>query len=498
MILLNTKRIVVIILSFFLYISTGCVSFKNTHNRYSDQKELICKHHEEGDARNDKSSKFGILYLQQNDKILASDDIYYLFKRIVSKNNRYKFSIDDVKNFRKKALHRRLQSKINYLASLFKKKQDELNTIKKHEDYDDILFDETQEENNDKEKSITLTENELKIIFIIGKKLKYDFIIIPWIERISSEKKEVLRTIAPESRKAGFSWPAFEVKEMELEAEAKVNLYCIDIKNRKVTGIFNGFARIADTYDTDETYREKRNSIITENEKRRRENNRRDEIRENEDRERQKRKVETKADLAFEILDLALDIATSDYRLKMVDERTPYKKSKYKNSKILNIDLLYKSCSFAFSKFFDKYDGITISGDTVNGTGTFLFKNGDTYTGEWKRRKAHGNGHYTYKNGSYYKGMFFDGLAHGDGFYQDLDGNTYYGGYMAGLKNGTGIYTPLFNEVVKIDKKGYATTGGFYGNSIKTGEKYYVICKRGLYIRMIEYSKYLKSKKRKK
>ena len=54
--------------------------------------------------------------------------------------------------------------------------------------------------------------------------------------------------------------------------------------------------------------------------------------------------------------------------------------------------------------------GQCISGNCVNGQGTFTWGNGDKYVGEWRNDMMHGQGTYTYSNGTIVKGPWINGI----------------------------------------------------------------------------------------
>ena len=64
-------------------------------------------------------------------------------------------------------------------------------------------------------------------------------------------------------------------------------------------------------------------------------------------------------------------------------------------------------------KILKQYVGEFKFDEKVNGT--FRWKGGDTYTGEWKNSLMHGKGTYTYKNGRMYKGDWVAGYKQGFG-----------------------------------------------------------------------------------
>ena len=62
------------------------------------------------------------------------------------------------------------------------------------------------------------------------------------------------------------------------------------------------------------------------------------------------------------------------------------------------------------------YEGQFVKGKRT-GKGTFLFVNGDIYTGEWTNDKMEGDGKYTFANGDYYEGQFSNNKFNGQGTY---------------------------------------------------------------------------------
>ena len=51
----------------------------------------------------------------------------------------------------------------------------------------------------------------------------------------------------------------------------------------------------------------------------------------------------------------------------------------------------------------------------MHGQGTFTWKNGNVYNGNWERDLMNGHGKYTYANGNIYEGQWLNGKKHGQG-----------------------------------------------------------------------------------
>ena len=63
-----------------------------------------------------------------------------------------------------------------------------------------------------------------------------------------------------------------------------------------------------------------------------------------------------------------------------------------------------------------------ISGNCVNGQGTYTYANGDKYVGEYKDDKIYGQGTFTRANGNKYVGELMDNKMHGQGTFTFTDG----------------------------------------------------------------------------
>ncbi|MEI7801504.1 MAG: hypothetical protein WCI97_02545 [Bacteroidota bacterium] len=80
-----------------------------------------------------------------------------------------------------------------------------------------------------------------------------------------------------------------------------------------------------------------------------------------------------------------------------------------------------------------------IEGNCNEGTGKFLFSNGDKFNGEWHGGMRSGYGRYDFKNGNWYIGDFKNDIIEGKGVFH--------------ASNGKVISGEWFNyELVKVDK----------------------------------------------
>ncbi|XP_073768658.1 radial spoke head 1 homolog isoform X3 [Danio rerio] len=73
--------------------------------------------------------------------------------------------------------------------------------------------------------------------------------------------------------------------------------------------------------------------------------------------------------------------------------------------------------------------------------GTYKFKNGARYTGEWYMNLKHGEGTFYYPDGSKYEGMWVDDQRQGLGVYTYPNGDTYDGEWLHHQRHGQGAYT---------------------------------------------------------
>ena len=64
-------------------------------------------------------------------------------------------------------------------------------------------------------------------------------------------------------------------------------------------------------------------------------------------------------------------------------------------------------------------------------SGTFRWKAGDTYTGEWHNSLMHGVGTYTYKNGRMYEGQWENGYKQGYGVFTWPNNDRYEGTFYS-------------------------------------------------------------------
>jgi len=81
-----------------------------------------------------------------------------------------------------------------------------------------------------------------------------------------------------------------------------------------------------------------------------------------------------------------------------------------------------------------------ISGNCDNGYGTFVWDNGDRYTGDWKNGMLDGFGTYYYNNGAKYIGEYKQNSMTGKGTYTWVNGDKYTGDWVNAKRQGNGTY----------------------------------------------------------
>ncbi|MBK9735123.1 MAG: hypothetical protein IPO92_09220 [Saprospiraceae bacterium] len=64
---------------------------------------------------------------------------------------------------------------------------------------------------------------------------------------------------------------------------------------------------------------------------------------------------------------------------------------------------------------FQKSFASCLSGNCISGKGTYLFKDGSTYSGTFYKSKPHGKGAMILRDGSIYRGYFKNGKKYGIG-----------------------------------------------------------------------------------
>ncbi|MCR9144379.1 MAG: hypothetical protein NXI24_19215 [bacterium] len=82
-----------------------------------------------------------------------------------------------------------------------------------------------------------------------------------------------------------------------------------------------------------------------------------------------------------------------------------------------------------------------VIGDCENGSGTFVYENGDRYVGDFKNGERDGKGTFEYANGDRFIGGYANGERNGEGTYVFANGDRYVGQFQNGLRAGKGVYT---------------------------------------------------------
>nr|XP_023414897.1 radial spoke head 1 homolog isoform X2 [Loxodonta africana] len=90
--------------------------------------------------------------------------------------------------------------------------------------------------------------------------------------------------------------------------------------------------------------------------------------------------------------------------------------------------------------------------------GTYKFKNGARYIGEYFKNKKHGQGTFIYPDGSRYEGEWADDQRHGHGVYYYINNDTYTGEWYSHQRHGQGTYF-------------YAETGSKYVGTWVNGQQ---------------------------
>lgn len=82
-----------------------------------------------------------------------------------------------------------------------------------------------------------------------------------------------------------------------------------------------------------------------------------------------------------------------------------------------------------------------VSGDCVNGDGSYNWADGRKYVGHWMDDKVHGRGAYSLADGTTFVGQFKAGQISGQGVFESANGHKYVGEYQNSKRHGWGTYT---------------------------------------------------------
>ena len=98
-------------------------------------------------------------------------------------------------------------------------------------------------------------------------------------------------------------------------------------------------------------------------------------------------------------------------------------------------------------------DGKQYSGDWKNGRqhgkGTVRFLNGTVYVGDFMHNKKHGKGEFIYSTGEHYVGDFYANLRHGRGKFTFEDGSWYEGQYHNSVPHGKGVICDANGDIIQ-------------------------------------------------
>ncbi|MCC6410381.1 MAG: caspase family protein [Saprospiraceae bacterium] len=117
--------------------------------------------------------------------------------------------------------------------------------------------------------------------------------------------------------------------------------------------------------------------------------------------------------------------------------------------------------------------GASFTGQFSNGemvSGTYVYANGDQYTGTFKDGKREGKGTYSYASGNIFEGQFSAGEKI-QGAFQYINGNTYSGSFKNGKRWGRGIMRTPSGEVYD----GYWENGQYLGKDAGDPSVTYVV-----------------------
>lgn len=445
-----------------LFSMIGCVSLENSYN---DQPALRVQHDAEMDAAKYLTSKIFLLIPETGSGKIKREQIIREIEKSMEAENIFKLPLIGQKQHEKIAASKGLTAELNRITRGYYK---------------------------------GITDKEIENY---GKKINADIILIPVIEFHDYDDTPVSSEYSPSSIIDDYYWPALNVMEMQIKSEISISLRIINTAQPHLSETVKITHQITENYDTMETFSGKLKSIQTENIQRSVENTRRkkEEEYKREERDRERDELAQNADSKFDnafvaaitVMDIAKDMGGDDWvMLKPLDKNPVYKKAIYTDKKLLHKDLVSRGGNKMFKSFMMRFDGMTLSGDCINGSGIFMLLNGDICTGQWKDSMATGACEYRYADGSLFKGPFIGGIAEGDGTYIRKNGNVFTGTYKNGKKDGVGIL-----KVIDPDNVCYYSNGSIvkgitptfnYPRRLEPGSTYKVRCFDGSYISIIE------------
>ena len=103
------------------------------------------------------------------------------------------------------------------------------------------------------------------------------------------------------------------------------------------------------------------------------------------------------------------------------------------------IEAIMKACRFDETHA-DAYQGQVDAEGRPHGLGSIVFRDGETYTGEWVHGRREGQGVTKYSDGAVYEGGYLHDLRHGTGNLRWASGHRYEGGFYNGLQAGLGAF----------------------------------------------------------
>ena len=123
-----------------------------------------------------------------------------------------------------------------------------------------------------------------------------------------------------------------------------------------------------------------------------------------------------------------------DLDLSFVDYVFDISKIQYETrNKIYSFNL-----SANISNIDDSYDklileDVCVSGDCFNGVGSFMWKSGSSYSGNWIDGEMSGFGTYVWSTGRKYVGEWLNGKSNGEGVLTDKSGKVVKGNWLNGV-----------------------------------------------------------------
>ncbi|MBN1499876.1 MAG: hypothetical protein JW982_06970 [Spirochaetes bacterium] len=433
-----------------IFLISGCATVP-LQDGYCGQPVLAAKHNPDMDGALEKNSKILVILPAESNEFISSEEMESVIRKVLTSGNLNSYNFIIGKEIDPLLKSKNLRSK-----------------------YEFIRTGGALEHASDK------TVKEIKN-FMSALGIRYIF--FPVITDYYVDELKVDVEVAGRDH----DWPEFSVTEMQHLSTIYLSMKMYK-SNGSFSKVFSVTEEFSQNYDTAHTIKIKKIEVERENKRRIAENERREEEfdRENEEKSKKRR---SGAEKVFDNIGIILGYDKID----MLDISSIINNSKVQSERITGSQLMEKAMTGINNDFYSMFDGMTVSGNTINGSGEFRFINGDVCKGTWIDSEASGMCRYQYSDGSYYDGEFLKGMPNGTGVFKSAAGNIYSGTYVSGNMYGEGVWTIVKGDGIYVNMDGVVRD---YDNTPKGFEKdYWKVIAKGKYSAFCENGVIVKVKK---